>query len=126
VDAGGPKQGRWQEKDRKGGERIAGKPVAYGSEKGDGTQEDREGEEQGIDIQMIERKKVEDHLDIYQTVMTEVCPCRIIGEERVEIRDEPVAVHEAFPEIIPDVAMSGIEPVSNNIMCETGKDMKGE
>ena len=57
VDTGGPKQRGRQEEDGQCRQRIIGKTIPEDAEEGDVPQEDGEGEQEGIDAQMAERKK---------------------------------------------------------------------
>ena len=53
MDTGSPEQDRGEEEDGKADNRVIGEPVAEGSEEGDIAEENREGEEEGISIEVV-------------------------------------------------------------------------
>src|SRR5580658_4173667 len=95
VDTSRPEKNGRQPKDGCGGQGIVFKMAAEDPEESDIANEDRKGKKKSVDVHVVHREQVEEHLDEDDPVVRYIGPGRIIGEEKVKFRQQPVAVQEA-------------------------------
>src|SRR5882762_919046 len=106
MDTGRPENGGWNEQGGATTEQAVAEILPEKSEQGNAAPEYQEGEEQGIDIKIIEREKVKDHVDELQHIIRQVGN-RIVGNEAVKIREQVMLADETAPEEIPDIPVIG-------------------
>src|SRR5579863_9120698 len=95
VDTSGPEKNGRQPKDGCGSQGIVRKMAAEDAEESDIADEDRKGKKKGVDVHVVLRQQVEEHLDEDDPIVRYIGPGRIIGKEQVNFRQQAVAVQEA-------------------------------
>jgi hypothetical protein len=126
VDTGRPEQGGGEQEYGEGGQGIVGEAIAEHAEEGDVTEEDREGEQEGIGVQVVPGEGGEDDMDKGDGVVGEEIPVGVVFPEEVEIVEEPVSFGGIELEIHPDISVFGIEIPGDEIVEAADGDMEEE
>lgn len=126
MNAGCPKQGRWQEEDSQGRQWVGREvPPEYLVQPCIPHKEE-EVKKKGIDVDIVSRKKIEQQLDKNDTVVRNIGPFGIVKQELCGVIEEPLPEGKAPLVVIPDIAMPGVVPPRDQVVHAADGDVEGK